>query len=67
LLDEIVAAYQRVWVISAYQPNEHSLPTEMALKAHFGAREERRFGFVRAELFADKMSETAEQQGTSSR
>jgi len=67
LLDEIVAAYKRVWVISAYQPNEHSLPTEMALKAHFGAREERRFGFVRAELFADKMSETAEQQGTSSR
>jgi hypothetical protein len=39
----------------------------MALKAHFGAREERRFGFVRAELFADKISETAEQQGTSSR
>jgi mannosyltransferase len=67
LLDEIVAGYKRVWVISAYQPNEHSLPTEMALNGHLRGREERSFGFVRAELFADKISETAEQQGTSSR
>jgi hypothetical protein len=58
LLGELATGYERVWVISAFQPNEHSLPTEATLKAHFGEEEERSFGFVRAELFADKIPES---------
>jgi hypothetical protein len=58
LLAELVAEFPRVWVISAFQPNQHSLPTEAALKAHFGEQEERSFGFVRAELFADTIPES---------
>ncbi len=65
LLNEIVAGYKRVWVITAFQPNQHSLPTETALKAHFSEYEERSFGFVRAELFADKIPVTTDHEGTS--
>ena len=60
MLDEIVTGYTRVWVISAFQPNSHSLPTDAALKAHFSSLEERSFGFVRVDLFQDKIPKTSD-------
>ncbi len=65
LLNQIVASYQRVWVISAFQPNQYTLPTETALKAHFSGREEQGFGFVRVELFQDKILEPIDRHKTS--
>jgi mannosyltransferase len=60
MLDEIVTRYTRVWVVSAFQPNSHSLPTDAALQAHFSEREERSFGFVRVDLFQDKIPTTSD-------
>jgi mannosyltransferase len=65
LLDEIVTSYQRVWVISAFRPNQYSLPTEAALKAHFRERDEQSFGFVHVELFQDKIPEPIDHHKTS--
>lgn len=65
LLDQLVSNYQRVWVISAFQPNQHSLPTEAALTAHFSEREDQSFGFVRVELFQDKIPKPADRRETS--
>jgi mannosyltransferase len=55
LLDTIVAGYGRVWVISAFQPNRASREAEAALAAHFRERGGRSFGFVHADLFADRI------------
>jgi mannosyltransferase len=65
LLDELVTSYPRVWVISAFQLNQYSLPTQAALKAHFREREEQGFGFVRVELFQDKILEPIDRHKTS--
>lgn len=65
LLDKIFTGYKRVWVISAYQPNQYSLPAEVALKAHFSQHGDRRFGFVRVELFHDKIPEASGRRETS--
>jgi mannosyltransferase len=54
LLDNIVAGYRRVWVISAFQPNRASRQVEATLSAHYREREDRNFGFVRADIFADR-------------
>jgi mannosyltransferase len=64
LLDEIVVGYKRVWVISAFQPNQYSLPTDAAIKAHFGEYEKRSIGFVRVDLFHDKIRETTDRHET---
>lgn len=55
LLDKIVAGYRRVWAISAFQPNQASGGAEAMLSKHFRERQDRSFGFVRAELFADRV------------
>jgi len=65
LLNQIFTSYQRVWVISAFQPNQYSLPTEAALRAHFSGHEEQSFGFVRVELFQDKILEPIDRHKTS--
>jgi hypothetical protein len=55
LLNNIVAGYERVWVISAFQPNPASRQAEAPLAANFRDQSERSFGFVRADLYADKI------------
>ena len=55
LLSNIVAGYERVWVISAFQPNPASRRAEAPLAASFREYSERSFGFVRADLYADKI------------
>jgi mannosyltransferase len=55
LLDGIVAGYRRVWVISAFQPNRASRQAEAVLTAHFNEHGNRRFGFVHADLFAERI------------
>jgi len=55
LLDNIVARYRRVWVISAFQPNRASRQADAVLRAHFSEHEDRSFGFVHADLFADRI------------
>jgi mannosyltransferase len=61
LLDHIVAGYRRVWVISAFQPNRASRQTEAALRSHFSGHEDRSFGFVHADIFADRILPPADQ------
>jgi hypothetical protein len=60
LLSNIVAGYERVWVISAFQPNPASRRAEAPLAASFREYSERSFGFVRADLYADKIPPTAQ-------
>ncbi|MGA9966931.1 MAG: glycosyltransferase family 39 protein [Terriglobales bacterium] len=62
LLSNIVAGYERVWVISAFQPNPASRRAEAPLAASFREYSERSFGFVRADLYADKIPSTAQQR-----
>ena len=62
LLSNIVAGYERVWVISAFQPNPASRRAEAPLAASFREYSERSFGFVRADLYADKILPTAEER-----
>jgi mannosyltransferase len=61
LLDTIVAGYRRVWVISAFQPNPASRRAEAVLRAHFGEPGDRSFGFVHADLFADRILHPSDQ------
>jgi len=53
LLDKIAAGHNRVWVVSAFQPNQASCQVDAGLASRFRAREARSFGFVHAKLFAD--------------
>jgi 4-amino-4-deoxy-L-arabinose transferase-like glycosyltransferase len=62
LLDTIVAGHGRVWVISAFQPNRASRQAEAALAAHFREHGGRSFGFVHADLFADRIARTPDQE-----
>jgi mannosyltransferase len=62
LLDNIVAGYRRVWVISAFQPNRASRQAEAALEAHFHEHGDRSFGFVHADLFADRIPRPPDQR-----
>jgi hypothetical protein len=55
LLDNIVASYKRVWVISAFQPNRASRQTDAVLRSHFSEHRGQNFGFVHADLFADRI------------
>jgi hypothetical protein len=55
LLDNIVSGYERVWVISAFQPNPASRRVEAPLAVNFREHSERSFGFVRVGLYADKI------------
>jgi len=55
LLDHIAAGYGRIWVISAFQPNQASGAAEAVLRSHFSGRNDRSFGFVRTDLFADRI------------
>jgi mannosyltransferase len=61
LLDNIVAGYRRVWVISAFRPNPASRRAEAVLRAHFGEPGDRRFGFVHADLFVDRLMPSPDQ------
>jgi mannosyltransferase len=62
LLDNIVAGYRRVWVISAFQPNRASRQAEAVLSFHFSGHEDRSFGFVHADLYADRILPTTDQR-----
>jgi mannosyltransferase len=64
LLNNIVAGYERVWVISAFQPNPVSRRAEAPLAANFREYSERSFGFVRADLYADKIPPTAQERSS---
>jgi mannosyltransferase len=61
LLDTIVAGYGRVWVISAFQPNRASRQIEAMLEAHYREHGVRSFGFVHADLFADRIVRSPDQ------
>jgi mannosyltransferase len=60
LLDSLVTSYKRVWVISAFQPNRTSRQAETVLEADFREREDRSFGFVHADVYADRTPPTSE-------
>jgi mannosyltransferase len=60
LLDNLVTEYRRVWVMSAFQPNRASRQAESVLEAHFREREDRSFGFVHADVYADRTPPTSE-------
>ena len=62
LLDNLAAGYERVWVISAFQPNSASRQVEAVLKTHFSEHEDRNFGFVHADLFAGRIAHPSDQQ-----
>jgi mannosyltransferase len=62
LLSNMVAGYERVWVISAFQPDPVSRRAEAPLAANFREYSERSFGFVRADLYADKIPPTAQER-----
>jgi mannosyltransferase len=62
LLSNIVAGYERVWVISAFQPNPASRRAEAPLAASFREYSEQSFGFVRADLYADKIPPSAKER-----
>jgi hypothetical protein len=49
-------------VISAFQPNPASRRAEAPLAANFSEHSERSFGFVRADLYADKIPSTAQER-----
>jgi mannosyltransferase len=66
LLNNIVAGCERVWVISAFQPNPVSRRAEAPLAANFREYSERSFGFVRVDLYADKIPPFA-QEGSSAK
>ncbi len=55
LLNNISAGYGRVWVLSAFQPNRASRQAGAVLRAHFREQGDRNFGFVHADLFADRI------------
>jgi mannosyltransferase len=55
LLDNISAGYRRIWVISAFQPNQASRAVEAVLRPHFSEHSNRSFGFVQTDLFADRI------------
>lgn len=63
LLDNIAAGYRRIWVISAFQPNQTSRAAEAVLRSHFGEHSNRSFGFVHADLFADRIVRYPNQEG----
>jgi hypothetical protein len=63
LLDKIVAGYKRVWVISAFQPNQTSRRVEAALRDRFREHGDRSFGFVHADLFADPIRRPPDHKG----
>ena len=48
--------HQRVWVITALQPNEHSAEVQAALRLHLNEESRTSFGFVTAQLFAQSES-----------
>jgi mannosyltransferase len=54
VLDNIIAGYRRVWVLSAYQPNRASREAEAVLNSHLSEHGDWSFGFVHANLFADR-------------
>ncbi len=54
LLRDIVVRYKRVWVLSAFQPNHASREVEAVLQSDFHEQGDQAFGFVHAELFADR-------------
>jgi hypothetical protein len=62
LLGNIVAGCRRVWVISAFQPNQASRQVEAVLRAHFAEHRDRGFGFVHAVLFTDLMVRSPDHQ-----
>ena len=55
VLDNIAAGYRRVWVISAFQPNQASRKVEAMLRSRFSGHKDWGFGFVHADLFADRI------------
>jgi mannosyltransferase len=64
LLNNIVGSYERVWVISAFQPNPASRRAEAPLAASFREYSERSFGFVHADLYANKIPPTARERAS---
>ncbi len=66
LLSNIVVGYERVWVVSAFQPNLASRRSEAPLAAKFGEHSERKFGFVHTDLYANKIL-PAPHEGTSAK
>jgi mannosyltransferase len=52
LLANMAAGFQRVWVLSAFQPNQASRTTEVVLRSHFREHGDQSFGFVHTEWFA---------------
>jgi mannosyltransferase len=62
LLENLVAKYRRVWVLSAFQPNRASRQAEAVLRNHFSEYRDRSFGFVHAYLFADHIPYADHQQ-----
>jgi len=58
MVAQVADSHARVWVLSAFQPDPASRRTTTLLARRFRQYSARDFGFVRIELFADKVAAT---------